>query len=67
VRISIQIAMMAAWPSVIATSPADPEVRARATPLAEPTPHPDAPVATDRPGRNAWAGSAKATNSSSSP
>ncbi len=38
VRISVQIAMMAAWPSVIATSPADPEVRARATPLAGATP-----------------------------
>ena len=34
-RISIQIAMMAAWPSAIATTPADPEVRARATPLAD--------------------------------
>ncbi|MDT5230811.1 MAG: hypothetical protein QOI39_1311, partial [Mycobacterium sp.] len=27
--------MMAVWPSVIATSPADPEVRARATLLAD--------------------------------
>jgi hypothetical protein len=36
VRISIQIAMMAAWPSAIATSPADPEVRAPRDSLGRP-------------------------------